>query len=335
MILQAEKHTLKFIKPAKTSRGSYLEKEVLLLSLENKTNRFVAEVAPLSDLSVDGKVDLLSVLSPFIGQQFNHQSLLNLLDFCKPYPSLRFGVYCLIKKLENTHEIWTNSPFTNKLNPIEINGLVWMNEIEAMAIEAEEKVQQGFRCVKFKVGALDFDSECRMLEVFRKNHPSSKVEIRLDANGAFPGDLAKSMIKDLSRFEIHSIEQPIGVGNHDQLGKLCREANIDIALDEELIGVDVSLGKNLLKEIKPQYIILKPTLIGGFDLCDTWIQIAQLFSIKWWSTSALEGNIGLFDIAQWVSSYSLDLPQGLGTGSLFVKNFPAKTKVENGYLFCL
>ena len=335
MILQAEKHTLKFIKPAKTSRGSYLEKEVLLLSLENKTNRLVAEVAPLSDLSVDGKVDLLSVLSPFIGQQFNHQSLLDLLDFCKPYPSLRFGVYCLIKKLENSHEIWTNSPFTNKLNPIEINGLVWMNEIEAMAIEAEEKVQQGFRCIKFKVGALDFDSECRMLEVFRKKHPSSKVEIRLDANGAFPDDLAKSMIKDLSRFEIHSIEQPIGVGNHDQLGKLCREPNIDIALDEELIGVDVSLGKNLLKEIKPQYIILKPTLIGGFDLCDTWIQIAQSFSIKWWSTSALEGNIGLFDIAQWVSSYSLDLPQGLGTGSLFVKNFPAKTKVENGCLFCL
>jgi len=335
MILLAEKHTLKFIKPAKTSRGSYVEKEVLLLVLENKTARYTAEVAPLSDLSVDGKIDLMSIIEPFLGKEYNHQSLMELLEYCNPYPSLRFGVCSLIKKLEKQSEIWTQSPFTKKETPMEINGLVWMNDIESMAIEAEEKVNQGFRCIKFKVGALDFDSECRMLEVFRKKHASSKVEIRLDANGAFPDDLAKSMIKDLCRFEIHSIEQPIKTGNFDQMGKLCKEASIDIALDEELIGVELTKGKSLLKQIQPQYLVLKPTLIGGFDFCDRWVRLAQEFSIGWWSTSALEGNIGLFDIAQWVSSYSPRLPQGLGTGSLFVENFPAKTKVENGYLFCL
>ena len=140
------------------------------------------------------------------------------------------------------------------------------------------------------------------------------------------------MLKDLSRFEIHSIEQPIKAENHDWMARICRESAIDIALDEELIGFPVEKAHHLLTQLKPQYIILKPTLIGGFDRCDSWIKAALREDIGWWSTSALEGNIGLFDIAQWVSAYPVTMPQGLGTGALFVKNFPQNTRVDSGYL---
>ncbi len=332
MILTAEKHVLQFIKPAKTSRGEYAEKDVLLLTLKEGNTVYQAEVAPLSDLSVDGKLDLLGLISPFLEQSHTENSLMELLEFCTPYPSLRFGVYALLQKLRAHSTIWADTPFTRKESALKINGLVWMNDIESMSEEAENKVNQGFTCIKFKVGALDFDAECRMLEAFRKRHKAFDIEIRLDANGAFPSDSALSMLKDLSRFEIHSIEQPIKAENHDWMARICRESAIDIALDEELIGFPVENAHHLLTQLKPQYIILKPTLIGGFDRCDSWIKTALKENIGWWSTSALEGNIGLFDIAQWVSAYPVTMPQGLGTGALFVKNFPQNTRVDSGCL---
>jgi O-succinylbenzoate synthase len=332
MLLTAEKHLLQFIKPAKTSRGEYAEKEVLLLELREGPNYYQAEVAPLPDLSIDGKLDLFELVSPFLEKSYTEDSLMELLEFCDPYPTLRFGIYALLQKVRAQNNLWTNTAFNRKESGLEINGLVWMNDIESMFTEAENKVNEGFRCIKFKVGALDFDSECRMLEAFRKKHKAFNVEIRLDANGAFPEDIALSLLKDLSRFEIHSIEQPIPAGLPDGMARLCRESAIDIALDEELIGVPVDKARFLLHQLKPQYIILKPTLIGGFDRCDAWIKAASLENIGWWSTSALEGNIGLFDIAQWVSSYPVSMPQGLGTGALFVKNFPQNTSVKQGYL---
>ncbi len=332
MILLSSIHKLQFIKPAKTSRGSYQEKEVWVLSLESNGMVLEAEAAPLSDLSTDGKENLDLLIRPFIGLDYSLKELYELLEFCEPYPSLRFAVYALIQKATKRQTVWVDSPFTRSEKGLEINGLVWMNDIESMEQEAESKIEAGFTCIKFKVGALDFDAECRMLERFRRKHDKSKIEIRLDANGAFPQDLAVEMLKDLSRFDVHSIEQPIATGNWDDMGRLCRDGAIDIALDEELIGITPGQYSQLLKEIKPQYLILKPTLIGGFDRCDLWIKEAEKHKTQWWSTSALEGNIGLFDIAQWVSAYDLNLPQGLGTGSLFVKNFPQNTFVKNGIL---
>lgn len=332
MILTSEKHVLQFIKPAKTSRGEYTNKHVLLLRLTTNKGTYEAEVAPLADLSIDGHLDLHEIIAPFLDYPLTMPSLMELLEFCEPYPSLRFGVYTLVKKVQSNQSIWVNSDFTRKEEPLPINGLVWMNDIESMEHEANNKVEAGFTCIKFKVGAHDFDSECRLLERFRKNHRYESIEIRLDANGAFPNDTALSMLKDLSRFHIHSIEQPIAVKQEDAMARLCREGAIAIALDEELIGVPLSSAPGLLRTLKPAFLILKPTLIGGFDRCDDWIREAFKYDINWWSTSALEGNIGLFDIAQWVSSYPVTRPQGLGTGSLFVTNFPQNTRVESGYL---
>lgn len=235
--------------------------------------------------------------------------------------------------------------FLSKKSGIPINGLVWMNDIESMEEEANQKIDSGFNIIKFKVGALDFDSECRLLERIRKKHSAFQLEIRLDANGAFSPDTAMEQLRELSRFDIHSLEQPIKSNQWDDMQRICAISPIDIALDEELIGYSNKNGselredaQKLLQYIKPKYIILKPTFIGGLDRCDIWVEESWKNEIGWWSTSALEGNVGLFAIAKWASKY-LNHPQfmvqGLGTGSLFVKNFPANTEVKNGHLYAL
>lgn len=318
MRLRIESHILQFIKPAKTSRGEYAEKVAHLLICEDETGNILAmgEASPLVDLSIDGKEDFVSIVESISEINFTISKLFELLEEWEKYPTLRFALYCIILKLQGFPE----TPFSRGKSGIQINGLVWMNDLETMEEEAYDKVNQGFKIIKFKVGALDFDAECRMLERFRKKHNAFSVEIRLDANGAFAPDAALSQLKDLSRFGIHSIEQPIKPRQFDWLSKICRESKIPIALDEELIGYDVNQSNKLLSEIEPQYLILKPTLLGGFDHCDEWIKAANSHHIGWWSTSALEGSLGLYDIARWVSNYPLKMAQGLGTGSLFVKN---------------
>jgi L-alanine-DL-glutamate epimerase-like enolase superfamily enzyme len=209
-----------------------------------------------------------------------------------------------------------------------------MDTKEEMLKQAFEKIESGFNCIKFKVGAIDFDEECRMLEAIRKKYSSFNIEIRLDANGAFKNDEALHQLKELSRFDIHSIEQPIKPKQLDLMQELCKKSTIAIALDEELIGVDVERdGKKLLRYINPQFIILKPTLIGGFSLSEKWIHFATEMNIGWWATSALESNIGLNAIAQWTSSLDTNLPQGLGTGGLYSNNIPSPLVVKNGFLF--
>ncbi len=351
MKLKIESHRLEFIKPAKTSRGQYTEKTAHLLVLETMNSNGIAqefkgEVSPLPDLSIDGKVDfprlVLDTLGPAENQQLRHSDLLDLREQWSDYPALRFGLDSILQELETPS---ISTAFTRKEKGIPINGLVWMNDIESMEEEALQKIESGFNIIKFKVGALDFDAECRLLERIRKKYSAFKLEIRLDANGAFSPDTALEQLRELSRFEIHSLEQPIKAGQRDDLSKICATSAIDIALDEELIGYSHNNGdalradvRKLLSEISPQYIILKPTFIGGFDRCDIWVEEAWKNDIGWWSTSALEGNIGLLSIAKWASKY-MDLPkfmvQGLGTGSLFVKNFPANTQVKNGNLYAL
>ena len=336
MIFDYKKETLHFQKPAKTSRGEYLEKTSYVLSLKNEdSSAYYAEASPLVDLSVDGKENFDILLGPFVGRLFTRETLLSAIEELSHYPTLRFAFLCLLKKWDAKNNTWINNPFTKGDSKIEINGLVWMNDIDSMREDAFQKINAGFRCIKLKVGALDFDAECRLIEEIRKKNSAFKTEIRLDANGAFNVDEAREKLKDLSRFEIHSIEQPIKAGQWDELECVIAQSEIDIALDEELIGLPLSEANLLLNKTNPEYLILKPTLIGGFDRCDQWIKEAEKTGIGWWSTSALEGNIGLFDIAQWVSQYPNLMPQGLGTGSLFVKNFSPKTKVEAGYISCL
>jgi L-alanine-DL-glutamate epimerase-like enolase superfamily enzyme len=333
MRLRIESHNLEFIKPAKTSRGEYTSKTAHILICEDEVSGVLAmaEASPLVDLSVDGKEDLVSVVQLLSEKEFTLSNFEELLEEWEKYPTLRFALYCILLKLQGFPE----TPFSRGQSGIAINGLVWMNDIQSMEEEAYQKVNQGFNIIKFKVGALDFDAECRLLERFRKRHNPFQVEIRLDANGAFHPEDSLSQLKDLSRFDIHSIEQPIKPKQYDWLSKICKESKIPIALDEELIGYRVSESKKLLSEISPQYLILKPTLLGGFDHCDSWIKSASTYNIGWWSTSALEGNLGLYDIARWVSNYPINMAQGLGTGSLFIKNLDLnrKTKVVGSELW--
>lgn len=335
MILSAEKKTLKFLKPAKTSRGEYLEKTAIVLRLStDETVLFESEASPLVDLSLDGREDLMYILSPYVGLNYSLDSLFQLKETLNHRPTLRFAIDCLIRQVKCGNRVWIDNAFSKRDKGITINGLVWMNDIQEMEDEALAKIEAGFDVIKIKVGALDFDEECRLLERIRKKHNAFKITLRLDANGAFDVDTALEQIKELSRFEIHSIEQPIKPGQ-EELEAVCRQAKIPVALDEELIGFEPEKANLFVQKTKPSYLVIKPTLLGGLDRADNWVGVAQKNNLGWWSTSALEGNIGLFDIALWASSHRNTLPQGLGTGSLFVENFPAKTKIIKNTLFAI
>ncbi|MFN5889123.1 MAG: o-succinylbenzoate synthase [Bacteroidota bacterium] len=337
MLISHSKHLLSFQKPAKTSRGEYLEKPSWLINLGDGVIHGTGEASPLWDLSIDGNADIDTVLS-LLPDEISESDFLSLLESWEPgtncaLPSIRFAFHTAYLDYKSGGTgIWVNNDFTHKKVGIPINGLVWMNTIEAMEEEALTKIKQGFRCIKFKIGALDFDAECRLLERIRSKYSAFELEIRLDANGALGEDTALEQLKELHRFSIHSMEQPIRAGL-ESMEKICRESSIDIALDEELIGIAPAKGKALITRLKPRYLILKPTLLGGLDLCDRWIQVAETVGCGWWSTSALEGNVGLFAIAQWVSQKPNIPYQGLGTGALFMENFPSNTEIRGEYLW--
>lgn len=337
MLISHSKHLLSFQKPAKTSRGEYLEKPSWLINLGDGVIHGTGEASPLWDLSIDGNADIDTVLS-LLPDEISESDFLSLLESWEPgtncaLPSIRFAFHTAYLDYKSGGTgIWVNNDFTHKKVGIPINGLVWMNTIEAMEEEALTKIKQGFRCIKFKIGALDFDAECRLLERIRSKYSAFELEIRLDANGALGEDTALEQLKELHRFSIHSMEQPIRAGL-ESMEKICRESSIDIALDEELIGIAPAQGKSLITRLKPRYLILKPTLLGGLDICDRWIQIAEAVGCRWWSTSALEGNVGLFAIAQWVSQKPNIPYQGLGTGALFMENFPSNTEIRGEYLW--
>lgn len=324
-----QKHALQFKKAARTSRGEMLTHQVFYITLKQDGFVGYGEAAPLPGLSID-PIEQLEEKLKFCCTLINDGLPVDALPL-DGFPSLRFGFEMANQSLQylQPFKVFDSGFFEG--TPIHINGLVWMNQPDDMLLEAFDRMENGFSCIKFKVGALDFDSECRMLESFRKRYSAFKAEIRLDANGAFANDDAPEKIKELSRFEIHSIEQPIKPKQTDHMFELCRTSAIDIALDEELIGIDVyTEGESLLNLIQPQYIILKPTLLGGFKAADYWIQYARKFGINWWATSALESNIGLNAIAQWCSTYHPDLPQGLGTGSLYRNNINSPLTIVDG-----
>jgi o-succinylbenzoate synthase len=325
-------YRLTFKKPAGTSRGVLLEKQTYFLKIEGENAVGWGECGVFKGLSADDRPDFESKLQWVC----DHIALgLDaLLHETRDFPAIQMGLETAFLSWRAAHPfVLFPSDFTKGLSPIPINGLIWMGTEKEMKKQIEDKIAQGFRCIKLKIGALDFDAECRLLSFIRKHFPADKMEIRVDANGAFPPDEALEKLNILSAFDLHSIEQPIKAGQIEQMKRLCRLSPLPIALDEELIGVfEVADKKRILEEIQPPYIILKPTLVGGFQGSQEWIDAAEKSGIGWWITSALESNIGLNAIAQWTYTLNSKMPQGLGTGSLFTNNIPAPLAVKNGFL---
>jgi len=309
------------------------EKETWFIILEKDGKKGIGECGILRGLSADDRPDYEEKLqwtcdNIQLGENQLWEALIE-------FPSIQFGVEMAFQSLRSeTPFLLFPSDFTSGEKSIEINGLVWMGEEGFMKQQIEEKLAAGFRCVKLKIGAIDFDKELQLLGYIRQHFSPEQVEIRVDANGAFDVSLALYKLNQLAGFKLHSIEQPIAKNNTDRMADLCKITPIPIALDEELIGVfSLEEKEALLQKIKPQYIILKPSFVGGFRGTKEWILLAEKYHIGWWITSALESNIGLNAIAQWTFLQPNLTPQGLGTGALYTNNFDCPLQVSEGHLW--
>ena len=339
MTYQIEERTLHFKQPAGTSRGVYTTRKIWLVHLSDGERTGVGECAPLPDLSCDARPDYAKVLDKFCAEFCRWQDSQGDCPLCEslhPYPSMLFGLETALLNLQHGDRLF-DTAFSRSEVGIPINGLVWMGNYEEMLQRLEEKLEKGFRCVKLKIGAIDFEQELDLIKKIRERFSFHEVELRVDANGAFPYEEALYKLELLSQYNIHSIEQPIKAGQWAYMAELCRESPLPIALDEELIGVnDPEMKAHMLHIIKPRYIILKPSLHGGMMGCREWINIARDMGIGSWITSALESNIGLNAIAQFASDVYGDhitMPQGLGTGQLFTDNIPMPLEIRGDQLW--
>ena len=324
------KYILHFKRPSGTSRGVLTTKETWFLILTQDGKKGIGECGILRSLSIDDRPDYEEKLAwvcdnILLGKE-------KLWDSLKEFPSIQFGVEMAFASLEADHPfVLFPSEFTSGKAAIPINGLVWMGKKAYMKEQISEKIEQGFSCIKMKIGAIDFQAELDLLEYIRGEFSSGEIEVRLDANGAFSPAEALEKLKRLSAYEIHSIEQPIKAGQWIQMRDLCKESPIPVGLDEELIGItSLSKKQELLQTIKPQYLIFKPSLIGGFKGTREWIDLAHQMNAGWWITSALESNVGLNAISQWTFTLNSPMPQGLGTGGLYTNNFESPLKVKRG-----
>jgi o-succinylbenzoate synthase len=333
-----QKYQLTFKKAVLTSRGSMTHKNGYYITLEKDGIQGVGECSYIEGLSIDRIENIEEILRRAfedideISEVYLFHELLP--DYFDDYPAAAFGLETAILDLNygGKHLVSYDSAFYEGKKAIPINGLVWMGSDEFMQQQIEQKLAEGFRCIKIKVGAIDFKEECRLIENIRKNYSPQQIEIRLDANGAFNESNVRERLRILSQYTIHSIEQPIKPQQYLLMHQLCRENIIPIALDEELIGMQDNMKKVLLETIMPQYIILKPSLLGGFYMCNDWIYHAEKLGIKWWATSALESNIGLNAIAQWAAAKDTNMVQGLGTGGLYTDNIDSPLYIEAGHL---
>ena len=326
------KYMLDFKRPSGTSRGILTQKETWFLILEHNGKMGVGECGLLRGLSIDDRPDYEEKLS-WVCKNI-HLGEEQLWNKTIEFPSIQFGIEMAFKSLESKKpfELFP-SDFTNSKASILINGLVWMGDEAFIKQQIQEKIEQGFKCIKLKIGAINFNEELAILSSIRANFSPNQMEIRVDANGAFSLDTALDKLYELSEFKLHSIEQPIAKNNTDMMAELCKKTPFPIALDEELIGVFSKQEKqDLLMKIQPQFIILKPSFVGGFRGTNEWIAIAEKLNIGWWITSALESNIGLNAIAQWTYLQNNLLPQGLGTGGLYTNNFDCPLEVVDGFL---
>lgn len=334
--LSVQAKQLVFRQPAGTSRGIYTTRQVWYVTLTSPDapGRIgVGECAPLPDLSCDATPNyetLLHEVCRSIEVEGTYDS-----DNLRPYPSIRFGLETAFRQFEmNKGDVLWASPFTAGQEGILINGLIWMGSAEAMHRQIVDKMAMGFRCLKLKIGAIDFEEELRLLGFIRSRYSADELELRVDANGAFTPQEAMKKLESLAHWDIHSIEQPIRAGQWKEMEALCRQSPIPIALDEELIGIhSLADKKALITTIRPQYIILKPTLHGGISGSKEWISMAETNGIGWWVTSALESNIGLNALAQWCATLGNTMPQGLGTGQLFTNNVPMPLRIQKDRLW--
>ena len=343
--LSYHRHDLQFKFDARTSRGSLSSHTVFYLQLSHSEDPEVigwGEAAPLAGLSIDHKPEFEGKIAALcrtfnarnhsdfteVESWFLHEDLVN-------WPALKFGLETALFDLKNGgKKLLFDTKFSRGETGIPINGLIWMGDENFMQEQIQQKLEQGYTCLKLKIGGLDFKTECQILASIRRIAKADQLTIRLDANGAFSPENALEKLETLERYKIHSIEQPIKPNQPFAMRKICAESPIPIALDEELIGVSLpAKRRGLLQYIRPQYIILKPTLVGGLADTRKWIKMAEERNIGWWITSALESNIGLNAIAQFTSTYSNLIPQGLGTGQLYHNNIPSPLVIEKGHIF--
>ena len=335
MTFSIQEKLLHFKQPAGTSRGVYTTRKIWLLTVEHDGRTAIGECAPLPQLSCDDIPDYEAVLRRFCDIIEATGSIPY--DEMRNYPSMLFGVETALAQLSRTDGLLYDTPFSHGEEGIPINGLVWMGTHDEMLSRLKEKLALGFRCVKLKIGAIDFAKELDLIQHIRKHFSREEVELRVDANGGFTPDVALKRLQELVRYDIHSIEQPIMAHQWSEMAQLCQLSPLPIALDEELIGVNSTDEKiRLLDTIKPQYIILKPSLHGGVAGTREWIALANERGIGSWITSALESNIGLNAIAQLAANIygsKITMPQGLGTGMLFTDNIPMPLEIRNDCLW--
>lgn len=330
-----KRYILEFKRPAGTSRGILTQKESWFIHITANGKEGVGECGLLRGLSIDDVPDYEQKLQWVCKHiELGREALWSALE---AFPSIQFGVEQAFMALEsNDPFLLFPSEFTAGKASIPINGLIWIGCEGFMERQIEEKLKAGFKCVKMKIGAIDFDTELKLLAAIRRDFSPEEIEIRVDANGAFHPDEALEKLKRLADLSLHSIEQPVKAGQPEVMAKLCEMSPLAVALDEELIGVAEPREKEkILQLIKPRYIILKPSLTGGFKGAEQWITLAAKNNINWWITSALESNVGLNAIAQWAFTLQNNRPQGLGTGSLFINNFTSPLTVKNGRLHYL
>lgn len=340
--LQIIPRVLHFKQPAGTSRGVYLDRKVWYIRLSDGSHIGVGECAPLPQLSCD-----YEAIQEWINSPENRKELTDTLtklvalpedslpENCIPreLPSLRFAVeMALLHLRRNTLRMW-DTPFSRGETGIPINGLIWMGTYKEMYDRIRAKIEAGFHCVKLKIGAIGFEEELALLHYIRTHFTPEDIELRVDANGAFTAENAFEKLEQLSELQLHSIEQPIRAGQREEMALLCQTSPLPIAFDEELIGIHSQVEKrNLLEQLHPQYIVLKPSLHGGIQGTREWIAEAERLHIGWWMTSALESNVGLNVIAQLCATYQPSFPQGLGTGQLFTDNIPSPLYLQKDSL---
>jgi len=327
-------YDLEFKIPAETSRGILNKKKswfIVISDSADPTRKGIGECSLIPGLSLDDRPDFEEKLKEICTHLTKFGELP---DELNDFPSIRFGFETALLDLNSkTERILFPTDFTKGQDSMNINGLIWMGDFDFMKKQIKEKLQDGFRCIKLKIGAIDFEQELALLKGIRKEFSADIIELRVDANGAFSPDQALEKLNSLSDLDLHSIEQPIKQGQHEAMARLCEQTPLPIALDEELIGVNRRGKKeSLLDRINPQYIILKPSLVGGLATSEEWINIVDKRNIGWWITSALESNIGLNAIAQWAYTLGSKMPQGLGTGKLYNNNFDSPLHIANGQL---
>jgi len=332
-----EERVLHFKQPAGTSRGTYTERKIWLVRVSDGSAVGTGECAPLPQLSCDAIPDYAQVLRHFC-DEVEQTATINY-DTLRDYPSMLFGLETALLDLrcQQPGGILFDTPFSRGEKGIPINGLVWMGTFDEMKARIDEKLQQGFTCVKLKIGAIDFDDELALVKMIRERYGPRDIELRVDANGAFPFDEALYKLELLSQYALHSIEQPIRAGQWSYMAQLCRESPLPIALDEELIGInDADQKRQMLNIIRPRYVILKPSLHGGMAGVREWVDIARDMGVGSWMTSALESNVGLNAVAQLTADIygpAIRMPQGLGTGQLFTDNIPMPLEIRGNCLW--